>query len=101
MVLKKILPRLFAGSFVYILGAADARSQAAFPPPDSTLFDAKHKEPKSGVQRQGNTVVIRSGVGTPTTINVLSFSRDAKLLSAAKDFGRVVASDVPQRTLLY
>jgi WD40 repeat protein len=32
---------------------------------------------------------------------VLSFSRDAKLLAAGKDFGRVVVWDVPQRTFLY
>ena len=54
------------------------------------LFDAKHKEPKSGVELQGNSITIRAGVGTPTTINVLAFSRDSTLLAAGKDFGRVV-----------
>jgi WD40 repeat protein len=54
------------------------------------LFDQKHKEPKSGVELQGNSITIRAGVGTPTTINVLAFSRDSTLLAAGKDFGRVV-----------
>ena len=75
-------------------------AQGVIPPPDSILYDAKHKEPKSGVEIHGNEIVIRSGVGTPTTINVLSFSRDGKLLAAGKDFGRVVVWDVTQRSFL-
>jgi WD40 repeat protein len=39
-------------------------------------------------------------VGTPTTINVLAFSKDSKLLAAGKDFGRVVVWDVPSRKVL-
>jgi WD40 repeat protein len=61
------------------------------------LADVKHKEPKSksGVQLgPGNTITIQRGVGTPTTINVLSFSRDGRTLAAGKDFGRVVVWDV-------
>src|SRR5207244_4034756 len=47
-----------------------------FTPPEVMLRDAKHKEPKSGVQiGPGNTITIQSGVGTPTTINVLSLER--------------------------
>jgi WD40 repeat protein len=66
-----------------------------FPPPQVMLRDAKHKEPKSGVQvGPGNTITIQSGVGTPTTINVLSFGKNGTLLAAGKDFGRVVVWDV-------
>jgi len=62
------------------------------------LRDAKHKEPKSGVQiGPGNTITIQSGVGTPTTINVLSFGKNGALLAAGKDFGRVVAWDVANK----
>lgn len=62
------------------------------------LKDAKHKEPKSGVQiGPGNAITIRSGVGTPTTINVLSFGMRGTLLAAGKDFGRVVVWDVVNR----
>ncbi len=92
--------RILAAGIVLVLGAADGLPQASFPPPNSILLDAKHKEPKNGVEQEGNTIIIRSGVGTPTTINVLSFSRDAKLLAAGKDFGRVVVWDVPRRTVL-
>jgi WD40 repeat protein len=54
------------------------------------LYDAPHKEARSGVQVQGNQIVIQSGVGTPSTINVIAFSPDSKLLAAGKDFGRIV-----------
>jgi len=65
------------------------------------LRDAKHKEQKSGVQLgPGNTLTIQQGVGTPTTINVLSFGKDGTLLAAGKDFGRVVVWDVVNRKFL-
>jgi len=65
------------------------------------LRDAKHKEPKSGVQiGPGNTITIQSGVGTPTTINVLSFGKNGALLAAGKDFGRVVVWDVANKKFL-
>src|ERR1700691_2016739 len=78
-----------------------AQSVASFPAPDTILADVKHKEPKSGVQLgAGNTLTIQSGVGTPTTINVLAFSKDSKLVAAGKDFGRVVVWDLPSRKVL-
>jgi len=78
-----------------------AQSVASFPPPDAVLADVKHKEPRSGVQLgPGNTLTIQSGTGTPTTINALAFSKDSRLLAAAKDFGRVVVWDVPSRKFL-
>jgi WD40 repeat protein len=65
------------------------------------LTDAKHKEGKSGVHiGPGNSITIVSGQGTPTTINVLAFSGDGKLLAAGKDFGRVIVWDVPQKKLI-
>jgi len=84
---------------IFLLSAATAvfaQVVGSFPPPDTILVDAKHKESKSGVQfGPGNTLIIQDGVGTPTSINVLSFSKDGKLLAAGKDFGRVVVWDVP------
>ena len=75
-----------------------AQSLKNFPSADSMLTDAKHKEPKSGVQvGPGNSITIQQGVGTPTTINVLSFGKDGTLLAAGKDFGRVVVWDVVNR----
>src|SRR5712691_6490507 len=72
-----------------------------FTPPEVMLRDAKHKEPKSGVQiGPGNTITIQSGVGTPTTINVLSFGKNGALLAAGKDFGRVVVWDVANKKFL-
>lgn len=71
-----------------------------FPAPDIILQDAKHKEPKSGVQLQGGQLTIMSGVGTPTVINALSFSADGNTLVAARDFGRVVIWNVPERKFL-
>src|SRR2546429_340249 len=69
--------------------------------PEVMLRDAKHKEPKSGVQiGPGNTITIQSGVGTPTTINVLSFGKNGALLAAGKDFGRVVVWDVANKKFL-
>jgi len=63
--------------------------------------NAKHKEPKSGVQvGPGNSITIQQGVGTPTTIDVLSFGKDGTLLAAGKDFGRVVVWDVVNRKFL-
>lgn len=78
-----------------------AQAVPSFPPPDTILADVKHKEPKSGVHLgPGNTLTIQSGVGTPTTINVLAFSKDSRLLAAGKDFGRVVVWDVRSRKFL-
>jgi hypothetical protein len=100
MLVKHPTVRVLATTIALVVGAMDLRSQASFPPAASILYDAKHKEPKSGVQQQGNTIVIQQGVGMPTTINVIAFSRDAKLLVAGKDFGRVVIWDVPQRAVI-
>jgi WD40 repeat protein len=78
-----------------------AQSVKNFPSADAMLRDAKHKELKSGVEvGPGNSITIRQGVGTPTTINVLSFGKDGKLLAAGKDFGRVVVWDVVNRKFL-
>ena len=78
-----------------------AQSAKGFPSADSMLRDAKHKEPKSGVQvGPGNSITIQQGVGTPTTINVLAFGKDGTLLVAGKDFGRVVVWDVVNRKVL-
>jgi WD40 repeat protein len=88
---------------IIVLGIVEvlAQSAASFPSPDAIMVDAKHKEPKSGVQvGPGNTISIQSGVGTPTTINVLAFSRDSRLIAAGKDFGRVVIWDVGSRKFL-
>jgi WD40 repeat protein len=72
-----------------------------FPPPDAMLVDAKHKEPKSGVQfGHGNTITIQTGVGTPTAINAVAISQDNKIIAAGKDFGRVVIWDVSSRSFL-
>jgi len=73
---------------------------ASFPPPDFILKDAKHKEPKSGVQISGGSITIQQGVGTPSSINTLTFSKDGRFLAAAKDFGRVVVWDVLKRQFL-
>jgi WD40 repeat protein len=65
------------------------------------LRDAKHKAPESGVNiGPGNTITIQAGVGTPSTINVLSFGKNGALLAAGKDFGRVVVWDVVAKTFL-
>src|SRR5665213_2442490 len=77
-----------------LMTATIAGAQSIFPPPDRTFYDVKHKEGKSGVDFDGKTIVIHPGVGTPGTINVLSFSRDGKLLAAGRDFGRIVVWDV-------
>ena len=78
-----------------------AQSVVSFPPPDAILADVKHKEPRSGVElRPGNAVTIQAGVGTPTTINVLAFSKDSRVLAAGKDFGRVVVWDAQGRKFL-
>jgi hypothetical protein len=78
-----------------------AQSAKNFPSADTMLRDAKHKEPKSGVQvGPGNSITIQQGVGTPTTINVLSFGKSGTLLAAGKDFGRVVVWDVVSHKFL-
>jgi WD40 repeat protein len=92
-------------SLVFILvcstSSTPAQSAKSFPSPESMLRDAKHKEPKSGVQLgPGNTLTIQQGVGTPTTINVLSFGKNGTLLAAGKDFGRVVVWDVVNKKFL-
>lgn len=80
--------------------APGADAPRPFPSPESVLRDAKHKEPKSGVQLQGGQLTIASGVGTPTAINSLSFSNDGRLLAAGKDFGRLVLWDVREKKFL-
>jgi len=76
-------------------------SERSFPKPDIVLKDEKHKEPNSGVQfGPGGQLTITQGVGTPTVINGLAFSKDGNILVAAKDFGRVVIWDVQNRKLL-
>jgi WD40 repeat protein len=88
-------------SFACTASVIVAQSPKTFPSPESMLRDAKHKEPKSGVQLgPGNTITIQQGVGTPTTINVLSFGKNGTLLAAGKDFGRVVVWDVVTRKFL-
>ena len=82
------------------IGPSFSLGQGAIPPPKLVLYDAKHKEPKSGVELHGSQLVIKSGVGTPSTINVLAFSGDGKFLAAGKDFGRVVVWDVAQRSFV-
>jgi WD40 repeat protein len=84
--------------FAFATGLASvvATAQSAFPPPSKTLYDAPHKEAKSGVQIQGNQIVIQSGLGTPSTINAIKFSADGTLLAAGKDFGRIVVWNVPE-----
>jgi len=100
MFLKRFWLLGFATALLIAMGNASVSAQGVIPSPGSILYDAKHKEPKSGVEIHGNQIVIRSGVGTPTTVNVLSFSRDGKLLAAGKDFGRVVVWDVTRRSFL-
>src|SRR6266478_3340291 len=99
------MPRMCSQKFLYLVfilvcpvSFTAAQSAKSFPSPESMLRDAKHKEPKSGVQiGPGNTITIQSGVGTPTTINVLSFGKNGALLAAGKDFGRVVVWDVANK----
>ena len=81
--------------------ASIAQPAPGFPKPSFELADAKHKPGKSGVQiGPGNSITIVSGQGTPTTINVLAFSGDDRLLAAGKDFGRVVVWDVSQKKFM-
>src|ERR1700730_8886251 len=102
------MPRMCSQKFLYLVfilacsaSFTAAQSAKRFPSAESLLRDAKHKEPKSGVQLgPGNTITIQSGVGTPTTINVLSFGKSGTLLAAGKDFGRVVVWDVVNRRFL-
>ncbi|MGB6960011.1 MAG: PQQ-binding-like beta-propeller repeat protein [Candidatus Acidiferrum sp.] len=77
-----------------------SRPATPFPSPEFVLRDAKHKEQKSGVQLQGGQLTIASGVGTPTSINSLSFSADGKILAAGKDFGRLVLWEVQEKRFL-
>lgn len=81
---------LVLSSLIALVPPSTVIAQSSFPKPDGVLYDAKHKEAKSGIELKGNTLVIRSGIGTPTVINTLAFSRDGSLLAAGKDFGRVV-----------
>jgi WD40 repeat protein len=75
-------------------------AQSNFPSADALLEDEKHKEPKSGLSMQGGNLIIRSGVGTPATVNQVSFSQDGSFLAVAKDFGRVVIFAIKPRTVL-
>jgi WD40 repeat protein len=100
MTLSRLSLNVFAVSFVAAIGAPFSVGQSVIPPPKLILYDAKHKEPKSGVELHGNQLVIQSGVGTPSAINALAFSGDGKFLAAGKDFGRVVVWDVTQRSLV-
>jgi WD40 repeat protein len=87
--------------FILLAASATAQSTISFPSPDAMFADAKHKEPKSGVQfGPGNTLIIQSGVGTPTTINAVAFSQDDKIVAAAKDFGRIVIWDASSQSFL-
>jgi WD40 repeat protein len=80
---------------------ATGHSEKPFPSPDFILKDTKHKEEKSGVQLgPGGQLTIMQGVGTPTVINALSFSKDGTVLAAAKDFGRVAMWNVAERKFL-
>lgn len=94
--------RLFALLLASSLScAAIAQSVPEFPKPSFELADAKHKSGKSGVQiGPGNSITIVSGQGTPTAINVLSFSGNGKLLAAGKDFGRAVVWDVASQKFI-
>src|ERR1035441_4334124 len=85
--------------FLICLGAR-SYAQAVFPQPDALLQDTKHKEPKGGMSMHGNELVIQTGVGMPSVINVVAFSHDGSLLAAGKDFGRVVIFDVKARSVL-
>lgn len=89
-------------ALLFTAGPLVVQAQSSkFGSPEVMLRDAKHKEPKSGVQiGPGNTIAIQSGVGTPTTINVLSFGKNGALLAAGKDFGRVVVWDVASKKFL-
>jgi len=86
---------------LYLVGQSPSPMIRAkqFPPPDFVLHDTIHKEPPSGVQLGPGGITIQQGVGTPTTINVLAFSGDGKVLAAGKDFGRVVVWDFPSRSV--
>src|SRR5579862_5992787 len=87
---------------IYLSGQSSSPTIPAkpFPAPDFVLHDAPHKEPASGVQFGPSGISIQSGVGTPTSINVLAFSGDGKFLAAGKDFGRVVVWNFINRTVL-
>jgi len=81
--------------------AAAGQAVPGFRKPSFKLSDVKHKEGKSGVSiGPGNSITIICGQGTPTAINVLTFSADGKLLAAGEDFGRVVVWGVPDRKVL-
>ncbi len=96
---QRLLPLILL--FSCMASVIVAQSARTFPPPESMLRDAQHKEQKSGVQLgPGNTLTIQQGVGTPTTINVLSFGKNGTVLAAGKDFGRVVVWDVVTKKFL-
>jgi WD40 repeat protein len=95
------LARIFCVVSFACLLKSTAIGQSTLPVPDKILFDAKHKEQKSGVESNGNVITIRTGVGTPSSINVLSFSRDGKLLAAGKDYGRVVIWDMSTGAVIH
>jgi WD40 repeat protein len=100
MAVNPLSLKVFAVLSLVAISASFSFGQGDFPRPKLILYDAKHKEPKSGVELRGNQLVIQSGVGTPSTINALSFSSDGKFLAAGKDFGRVVVWDITQRSFV-
>jgi WD40 repeat protein len=100
MATNRLSLNVFVFSLLVTIGAPSSYGQSVIPPPKLILYDGKHKEPKSGVELHGNQLVIQSGVGTPSTINVLAFSGDGKFLAAGKDFGRVVVWDVTRRSFV-
>jgi len=89
-----LLPVLRASAQTDTAAAPTSRPPTRFPSAEFVLRDGKHKEQKSRVQLQGGQLTIVSGVGTPTSINSLSFSTDGKILVAGKDFGRAVLWNV-------
>jgi WD40 repeat protein len=98
--MRSIKPVLFC-LFLALVQVSVAQSVTGFPTPDAILADMQHKESKGGIELgPGNTITIKQGVGSPTTINVLAFSKDSKLLAAGRDFGRVVVWNVPERKFL-
>src|SRR5271154_6268131 len=95
-----LLPVLRASAQTDTATVPTIRPPTPFPSAEFVLRDEKHKEQKSGVQFQGGQLTIVSGVGTPTSINSLSFSTDGKILAAGKDFGRAVLWNVQEKTFL-
>lgn len=100
MAVIRVLTVFAIAALFPLLSFSQATPPNQFPRADVVLRDAKHKEPKSGVQLSGGQLTIQSGVGTPTTINALSFSLDGELLAAGKDFGRVAVWNAKRREFI-